>query len=47
MFMSIALIRPSPTACFTRLSLQRQNAVEDLSSSTTTTITTTNKYNIF
>ena len=35
MFMSVALIKPPPTAFFNRRIFQRQNAVEDLTSSNT------------
>ena len=37
MFMSVALIQPPPTGFFTRQIRQRQNAVEDVSSSATST----------
>ena len=33
MFISVAISQPSPTSVFTRRILQRQNAVEDLTSS--------------
>ena len=36
LFLSLVLIKTLPTAFFTRRILQRQNAVEDLSSFTTT-----------
>ena len=42
MFMSVAIMKPLPTAVLTLQILLRQNAVKNLSSYTTTTITYNN-----